>query len=199
MTSHNEPPTSLNSLPEESWPLRYRSWLHLLAEGEVDARLRNKFSASDAVQQTLLIAWQDRDQCRAEEEGQRMAWLRKILANQLAQLARHYAGTKRRDLSRERSIDQSLSQSSQNVAQWLADEGPSPSGVAMALERQRQLSDLLDKLPSDYRTVLILRNIKELPHAEIADRMGKSEGAVRVLWVRALTQLKAELGGAEMG
>jgi RNA polymerase sigma-70 factor (ECF subfamily) len=123
-----------------------------------------------------------------------MAWLRRILANQLAQLARHYTGTQQRDINREQAIDQSLAQSSWNAAQLLVDGGPTPSGKAIADEEQCRLADVLDRLAPDYRTVLILRNIRELSHAEVARRMGKSEGAVRVLWLRALTQLKQEFG-----
>ena len=41
------------------------------------------------------------------------------------------------------------------------------------------------RLPDDYREVLILRNLEGLSHEEVAQRMGRDVGAVRMLWVRA--------------
>jgi DNA-directed RNA polymerase specialized sigma24 family protein len=42
--------------------------------------------------------------------------------------------------------------------------------------------------------VLILRNLDGLSHEEVAQRMGRGVGAVRMLWVRALAGIRKELG-----
>jgi DNA-directed RNA polymerase specialized sigma24 family protein len=68
--------------------MKYESWLRWLARREIDSRFHGKFSASDAVQQTMIEAWKGWDNFRGEEEPQRRAWLRQILAHQLAHLAR---------------------------------------------------------------------------------------------------------------
>ena len=173
------------------WLLKYESWLRLLAHKEIDSRFRGKFSASDAVQQTLVEAWNGWEKFRGELEPQRRAWLREILAHQLAKMARHYAGTQKRDLAREASLEQSLAQSAAKLEQMIAADLSSPSGQAMRGEQQLQLADALEELPADYRHVIILRHLEDLPHAEIARRMNRSEGAVRMLWVRALKQLRS--------
>ena len=175
------------------WLIRYESWLKTLARLEIDSRFQGKFSASDAVQQTLLEAWKDWDEFRGTEEPQRLAWLRQILAHQLAHLARHYAGTQKRDVSREVSLQNSLARSSDRLTRMLPADLTTPSVQAEAREQQLRLADVLQKLPDDYREVIILRNLQELPHAEVARRMGRKEGAVRMLWVRALTKLREEL------
>jgi RNA polymerase sigma-70 factor, ECF subfamily len=175
------------------WLTRYQPWLEVLARLEIDSRYQAKFSASDAVQQTLLEAWQGRDQFRGTSEGERQAWLRKILANQLARLARHYGAVQKRDAAREVPLDQSLANSSLRLGNLLAGDGSSPSAQAIRHERQVLLADVLDRLPADYREVLILRNLEDLPHDEVARRMNRSPGAVRMLWLRALTQLRHEL------
>ena len=41
--------------------------------------------------------------------------------------------------------------------------------------------------------MILLRNVEGLPHEEIARRMGRGVGAVRMLWVRALARLRQEL------
>jgi RNA polymerase sigma-70 factor, ECF subfamily len=38
--------------------------------------------------------------------------------------------------------------------------------------------------------VIVLRNLQELSHEEVSQRMNRSPGAVRMLWVRALTALR---------
>jgi RNA polymerase sigma-70 factor (ECF subfamily) len=55
-----------------------------------------------------------------------------------------------------------------------------------------RLAKLLERLPADYREVIVLRSLEELPYEEVASRMGRSAGAVRVLWVRALARLRDE-------
>ena len=179
--------------PSQQWWTQYQPWLAVLARMEIDSRYQAKFSASDAVQQTLLEAWQGRDNFRGTSEGERLAWLRKILANQLARLARHYGAVQKRDAARELSLDQSLARSSLRLANLLAADTSSPSARAMQQERQILLADVLDRLPADYREVIILRNLEDLPHEEVARRMNRSPGAVRMLWLRALTQLRDEL------
>lgn len=187
----------MDQLPSDNqrtgWLMRYEPWLKLLARLEIESRLQAKFSPSDAVQQTLLEAWRDWDNFRGESDAQRMAWLRAILAHQLARLERHFARAKKRDVSREVSIQQSLDRSSLRLDHMLAADDDSPSGQAQRREQQLQLVEVLDRLPDDYRQVLVLRHLEDLPHEAIARRLNRSEGAVRMLWVRALARLRKEM------
>ena len=179
--------------PRTQWLMRYENWLKLLARAEIDSRFHGKFSASDAVQQTMLEAWKVWEQFRGDSEAERVAWLRGILAHQLAHLARHYAGVKKRDLKREQSIDQSLAQSSQRLDRLLTSREPAPDDQLAAAEARNELSIVLERLPEEYRQVILLRNLQELSYEEIADRMSRSPGAVRMLWVRALAKLRDEI------
>ncbi len=175
--------------------LRYQPWLRLLARLQLDSRFRGKFDASDIVQQTLLEACRALPQFRGDTEAELRAWLRQILAHVLAHEIRRYHGTQQRDVSREVSLDQALAQSSQRLGDMLAAPGSSPSQQAARNEQEVLLADVLARLPEDYREVIILRNLAGLPHEEVARRMGRNVGAVRMLWVRALARLRQELGG----
>ena len=64
----------------------------------------------------------------------------------------------------------------------------------MRQEQQVRLAAALEKLPSDYREVIVLRHLEDLSHEEVARRMDRTPGAVRMLWLRALSALRAELG-----
>ena len=52
------------------------------------------------------------------------------------------------------------------------------------------MADQLAQLPPDYREVIVLRNLEGLPFAQVAKRMGRTSGAVRILWLRALDHLR---------
>jgi RNA polymerase sigma-70 factor (ECF subfamily) len=172
---------------------RYRPWLRLLARLQIDGRLRGKFDASDVVQQALLEACRDFAQFRGHTEAELMVWLRQILAHALAHEVRRYRGTGRRDLDREVSLEQRLAESSQRLGAVLAAPGSSPSQQASRHEQEILLADVLARLPDDYREVIVLRNLEGLSHEEVARRMQRSTGAVRMLWVRALARLRHEL------
>ena len=58
------------------------------------------------------------------------------------------------------------------------------------------LAEVLSRLPDDYREVIVLRNLQGLSHEEVAARMGRNVGAVRMLWVRALARLREAMQAA---
>jgi RNA polymerase sigma-70 factor, ECF subfamily len=56
------------------------------------------------------------------------------------------------------------------------------------------LADELEKLPADYREVIVLRHLEELSFPEVARLMGRTVDSVQKLWVRALARLRQTLG-----
>jgi RNA polymerase sigma-70 factor (ECF subfamily) len=169
----------------------YRGYLRLLARLEVGRELRAKVDASDIVQETFLQASRAFEDFRGVAEAEMLAWLRKILASQLAKTVRHFCGTQRRDLRIERALDGS----SRALRSVLATTGTSPSQHAVRGERAVLLANAVERLPDDYRDVIILRHLRGLPFAQVAQEMRRSSGSVEKLWVRALGRLRRELEG----
>ncbi|HTU21956.1 MAG TPA: sigma-70 family RNA polymerase sigma factor [Gemmataceae bacterium] len=174
---------------------RYQHYLHVLAQAQLGKRLRAKCAPSDLVQQTLLEAHRDFGGFQGHHEGELLAWLRRILAHNLFNEVRRY-GALQRDADREVSLDQvraGVDHSSLMLQHCLAFGGPSPSEIAQNHESAAHLASSLARLPEDYQTVLLLRVFEELPAEEVAQRMGRSAGAVRMLQMRALTALRQEM------
>lgn len=171
---------------------RHRSWLGVLARMQIDRNLRAKFDPSDVVQQTMLEAVRGWPQFRGETPQELAAWLRQILARVLAHQVRDLKNTGKRDVGREISLDAALVSSSNSLGEFLAGQGTSPSGIADRHERALILAEALSRLPDDYREVILLRNLQGFSHEQIAERLGRGVGAVRMLWVRALGRLREE-------
>jgi RNA polymerase sigma-70 factor (ECF subfamily) len=168
-------------------PEHYREYLLLLARLQFDPRLEGKLDPSDIVQQTLLKAHQKRDQLRGRTEAERAAWLRAILAHVLADAARKYG---QGVLGRERSLEESLEQSSRRLERWLADSQPSAGRRIEGHEQLLRLADALARLPDDQRRAVELRHLQGVSVAEIGQLMGRSTAAVGGLLQRGLRALR---------
>ena len=172
---------------------QYHAWLRLMARLQLNERWDRKFDASDIVQQTLLEAWKGESQFRGDSSGERIAWLRTILGRVISREVRHYDGTQKRDPNRELDLESSLNQSSIMLSNMLVSDTASPSVHADDREQQTIIAEVLEALPDDYRQVIVYRNLQGLSHAEIATKLGRTESAVRMLWLRALKQLRSEV------
>ena len=168
----------------------YRHYLTLLARMQIDRALRIKLDASDIVQETYLEAHRDFGRFRGNSRGELVAWLRQILARNLANQVRHYRGTKRRDLRLERHLGLAVDRSSEHLAEQVVFPGASPIHEAARGEAAISLANALSQLPADYREALVLRNLEELSFPEVAERMGRSIDSVKKLWARGLSQLR---------
>src|SRR5271155_5445619 len=83
----------------------YRNYLRLLARTGIDASLRGKADPSDLVQETLLKAHQHFEQFHGETEAELIAWLRRILTRNLADLVRRFKAAGARSVRSEQSLD----------------------------------------------------------------------------------------------
>ena len=167
----------------------YRNYLRLLARTGIDGALRRKADPSDLVQDALLKAALRFGQFRGRSDAELAGWLRQILARCLADFLRRYRTGGRR-VAREQSLDQLLERSSQAMGRVLAREGASPSASAERRDLGAVLSDALAQLGEDQREVIVLFHLEGLDWEEVARRMGRTPGAVRKLWARALKQLR---------
>ncbi len=169
----------------------FRNYLLILAESQINARLRSKVDAADVVQQTLMQAYQARAQFRGATDGERAAWLRTILSNVLYGLTREYS-RQRRDVSREQSI-QAIERSSLQLANLLTANTSSPSAALHRHERANALAHAMLTLTSEQRQAIMLKYWQGATLAEIADQLGKSTEAVAGLIFRGMQKLRGSI------
>jgi RNA polymerase sigma-70 factor, ECF subfamily len=171
----------------------YFNYLTVLANTQLDQRLRKRLNPSDLVQETMMAAHRDFGAFRGNSPQELVGWLRQILINVLhGAIAKHVKAGKR-DVRREVSIDQvevNVDRSAAKLATILPGRVESPSSPVHAEERAAALAEHLSRLPSDYREVIVLRNLRGLSFDEIAEEMDRSSGAVRMLWLRAIDKFK---------
>jgi RNA polymerase sigma-70 factor (ECF subfamily) len=79
-----------------------------------------------------------------------------------------------------------------------AEEG-NPQADLAEREERRKLRQLLSGLSEDRKTLLILKFVEKMPNAEIAKVLGRSEGAIKVLYHRTLLSLREKAGSDWLG
>jgi RNA polymerase sigma-70 factor, ECF subfamily len=175
---------------------RFRSYLLLLARARLDPSIRAKVGASDVVQQTLFEAHRDVDQFRGRTVAEQAAWLRQILARNLANVVRDLRRDKR-DVARELRLQTALDESASRLEAWLAAEQSSPSQQAECHERAVRLAKALATLPENQREAVVLRHWHDCSLVEIGERLGCTTGAVTGLLHRGLRNLRKQLNDLE--
>ena len=171
----------------------YRNYLTILATTQLDARLRRRISPSDLVQEAMLGAYRDFAQFRGVSEPELLGWLRQILIHCLHHAYEMHIKAGRRDLRREVSFDDvstSLDRSAIRLGNVLASDVTSPSTPLHDRERAVAIADKLAQLKPDYRDVIVLRNLQGLSFDEVAQRMERKPGTVRMLWLRAIEKFR---------
>jgi RNA polymerase sigma-70 factor (ECF subfamily) len=171
----------------------YRGYLTLLARVQLGRALRAKVDPSDLVQEAFLEAHRDFEQFRGQTEAELLAWLRRMLATGLADQVRRYRGSRRRDPRLEEQLAAELDHSSQVLDRALTALDHSPGARAARREEAVRLAGALERLPADYREVLVLRHFEGLTFPEVARRLDKTLDAVKNVWLRGLARLRRTL------
>ena len=136
-------------------------------------QVRDKMTAEDLTEEVFLKAWKSIDTCRGKEQTF-SSWLYRIAHNHVIDNLR----SQRKYLSADMEA--------------LAEVSSPELGEEGKLERQEML-EVISDLPQNQKQVIILKFIEGFDNREIGQIMGKSQGAIRVLQMRALATLRQRL------
>jgi RNA polymerase sigma-70 factor (ECF subfamily) len=168
-----------------------RTTLHRLAERQLKGRIAVRVDASDIIQQTFLEAHRSLPQFAGQDLRELAAWLKGILEHKIASAIRDHTLLQKRNLRRERSLDDS--QGGGPLKQDLDAGHSSPSQKAIRGEEAERLSQALAALPADQGEAVRLRHLKGWALGDIAQRLGRTPAATAGLIKRGMQALRRHL------
>lgn len=189
------------SSPDQDFPIdvsnpavvaKYEPYLRMLARTQMRRAYQGRVGASDMVQQAMLQAVQGLDGFRGTSEAEFRAWLRQILARHLCHLDRDLHRDKR-DIRREQSIEQRLTESSVRLEGLLAGDGPTPSQNVAFGENVLKVADAVERLPESQREAVRLHYLEGMKLSEVAQQLDKTSGAIAGLLHRGMKTLREQL------
>src|SRR5450631_734416 len=158
--------------------------------------VRDAEAAEDLLQEVFLRVVRDAQESGPAWKGEAKfsTWLYTIARNLCIDRARRTA------VRGSASIDGSTGTDEENTAtlhERIAAPGPSTDAVVAGREAARRIDRAVAELPDDQREVFLMREVMELPFAEIASVVGVSEPTVKSRMRYALEKLRAAL--ADLG
>lgn len=156
----------------------------------VFAGLNHWASRSDVVSAAWVNAFNSRDRIEGLPEGQRPAYLFRILANKLNEILRAVprAGV-------PVALHPDLTESGVRLGWWEpADPAAGPPEVTAEQERRARVVAAVAELPDREREALVLQRYHGWKLREIAAHLGCTTGAVAGLHRQALARLRERLG-----
>ena len=165
--------------------------LRAFVRGKLGAELRAEESASDLVQSTCREVLQNRDHFQHPGPEAFRHWLFTTAARKVADRLRRRR-TLKRDAGSALRVG-STAKLDESRLQAVYGRFSSPSHRLGVEDEIARVEKAMDRLSEEQKEVVLLSHMVELSRAEIAERLGKTEVAVRSILHRALARLAADL------
>ncbi len=147
--------------------------------------LRRRESSSDLVQSVCREILEQAHRFQYPSESAFRRWLYTTALRKISDRAEHWRAQKR-DVGREQAFP---SQGGEAGLMRRYASFSSPSQHAMLREEVERVERAFEQLSEEQREVITLAHVAGQSRAEIAEHMGRTEGAVRVLLHRSLARL----------
>ena len=164
-----------------------RRYLLRVADEQIRENLKIKGSPSDLVQDTFLDAQKGFPRFQGGSEREFLAWIARILRNNLKNFRRDFSQVEKRQIDNEVRLDDSVQAG--HLKKRLASPSRTPSSIAVHDEEARSVRRATQQLPEHYRLVLRLRNLERRSFEEIAPLVNSTPEGARKMWHRAMRQL----------
>lgn len=182
----------------------YRNYLRMIVRTGLGPRLRERVETSDVVQEALVEVVRQFPAFTGQNEAALVGWLRRLVAQKLADLGRYHSRAKRAGDAAALPLDavwdaggaaadSNAGGDGARLLDMLALSQTSPSEAASKRELIVLLADALSDLPEAEAEVLWLYHAEGLSFEAIGTRLGMGRKAVRSLWARGLKGLRKTL------
>ena len=169
---------------------RRRPQLTAFVERNLSDALRRKVEAADILQEVSVCAVNSLPEIPLEERDP-FSWLCQLAERRIIDAHRRYFGAQKRAGDKERALEARGDNSQQaGFIDMLAASMTTPSRAFSRNQKELKLIVALESLPEEARTALQMRYVQNLPSKEIAEKLGKTDGATRVLLTRSLNRLQ---------
>ena len=149
--------------------------------------LNDPQGADDATQEAFISAYKN---LRSFRGGSFRAWLLRIVTNAC------YDELRRRKRKPTTSLEP-LDDSGNEIESphWIADPGELPEENVVRAELGKAIQNCLEKLPVDFRVVMVVVDVQGMDYLEAADVIGKPLGTVKSRLARARSRMRDCLQG----
>ena len=161
---------------------RYLPLLRRWAHGRLPGRARDLADTDDLVQVTLLRALDHLKEFEPRQEGAFLAYLRRILLNQIRDELRRAGRQPRKE----------------PLANDMREDSPSPLERALGRETLLSYEAALARLPEEQHQAVVLRIELGYTHQQVADALGMpSANSARMVVARALVRVAEEMDATD--
>jgi RNA polymerase sigma factor (sigma-70 family) len=165
----------------------------VLIDREMGPGVRAECQPEDVWQETLALAWRDRDQHRWEGLRAYRGWLIAIAKNRIRNIARDAGRAKRGGGARPVLLSGLEGAGDVSLSALLPAGSTTPSRIAGHAESARFIARALDDLPEDQRDVVRLHLLEEVAIPEVAERLGVAPHVARYRLLKGMEQFTRTL------
>ena len=168
----------------------HRRQLLAYADRNIGPALRTRVEPEDIVQEVVVSALSAIDQFQVEGRDP-FRLLCQLAEQRIIDAHRHHVGAQKRSAAREVSMDAPVAGGDGfGFINMLVASITSPSQAFSRDQKEFQLQQAIAELNDEQREILRLRFVEGLPTKDIAERIGKSDGAIRVTLTRTVAHLQ---------
>ncbi|MGK0156469.1 MAG: RNA polymerase sigma-70 factor (ECF subfamily) [Neolewinella sp.] len=159
--------------------------LRRVVDRRLGPKLRASMRQSDVLQNSYLAMLDALPRFEGDNPDDFVAWIAQMIENDIRRQNRWFNADKRKAPSRtsQRNL----------LAGILGQPIPTPSAEMSRHEERMAVREAMSRLEADHARVIELATFEDMSHSEIADQMGRTAPACRMLLMRARTALALEL------
>ena len=174
-----------------------RAPLMAYIQRQLGSQLRRKVEPEDVFQEMSAEAVRALAQADLSSRDP-FGWLCQIAERKIIDLHRKHFDAQKRDAAREVPLaSPSSDERRHGLIELLVASFTTPSAAFSRNIREDRLQNALGQLPADQQEALRLRYVENLPSKEIAEKLKKSDAAIRVMLTRSLKRLQGLLEEGE--
>jgi RNA polymerase sigma-70 factor (ECF subfamily) len=174
---------------------RHRDVLRRQVQLRLDKRIRRRVGVSDIVQDVLVEANRRLETYLENPQMPFSLWLRHMARDRMIDAHRRHRLTAKRSVDKEQPLmsPANLDRSSMELDPELIDPELTPAAAATMKEISRRVEVAMEQLEEVDREVITLRHFEHLTNSEVAKRLGVSEPAASMRYLRAVRRLRGLL------